>query len=246
MTPGRIFVGIGGWSYAPWRGLFYPEGLSRARELEFASRRLTSIEINATYYSTFRQDTWARWRDATPDGFVFAVKAARHCTVRKRLDTAAESVERFLGQGLAELGDRLGPINWQLAGTKRFDAGEIAAFLALLPRELAGRPLRHALEVRHDSFADPAFAELARAHSVAVVFADGEGFPEIDAATAGFAYARLMRTRDDVATGYAPAALDGWAARARDWSARGDVFVYFIAGAKHRAPAAARALIDRL
>ena len=243
---GRIHVGVGGWSFAPWRGTFYPKGWPQKRELEFASRKLTSIEINATFYSTFKPANWARWRDETPDGFVFAIKGSRFCTNRRVLASAGDAVARFVGQGLAELGDRLGPINWQFAETKAFDSGDFAAFLALLPREVGGHRLRHALEVRHHSFADERFLALARRHGAAIVFADHDEHPRIDEATADFAYARLMRTHDKVATGYRAAALDGWAAAARSWAARGDAFIYFIAGAKRRAPAAAQALIARL
>jgi uncharacterized protein YecE (DUF72 family) len=242
---GTIRIGVGGWTYAPWRGLFYPEGLPRARELEFASRRLGSIEINGTYYSIFKPASWAKWRDATPPAFVFAVKGSRFCTNRKDLTGAGEAVERFVGQGLAELGDRLGPICWQFAPTKKFAADEFAAFLALLPREVAGLELRHAIEVRHASFKSPRLYDLARRHNVAIVFADHEEFPRIDEPTADFAYARLMRARAEVETGYTDAELDRWAKAARAWARRGDAFIYFIAGAKERAPAAAEALIAR-
>lgn len=246
MSEGRIFVGVGGWSYAPWRGVFYPEGLAQKRELAHASRALTSIEINATYYSAFKPATFAKWREETPAGFVFAVKASRFCTNRRNLAEAGESVAKFLGQGLTALGDRLGPINWQFMATKKFDAAEMKAFLALLPRTLDGLPLRHALEARHPSFKDAAFHDLARAHNAAIVFADSDEFPEIDEPTADFAYARLMRSDAGVETGYAPAAIGKWAKRAKAWAARGDAFVYFIAGAKERNPAAAEALIARL
>jgi uncharacterized protein YecE (DUF72 family) len=242
---GGIRIGIGGWTYEPWRGLFYPEGLARARELEFASRRLTSIEVNGTYYSTFKPESWAKWRDATPPGFVFAVKGLRYCTNRKDLTTAGEGVARFVGQGLAELGDRLGPISWQFAPSKKFAADEFAGFLALLPREVSGLELRHAIEVRHASFKSPLLYDLARRHNVAVVFADHDDFPRIDEPTADFAYARLMRSRAEVETGYSAAELDAWAETARAWARRGDAFVYFISGAKERAPAAAEALIAR-
>jgi uncharacterized protein YecE (DUF72 family) len=147
---------------------------------------------------------------------------------------------------LAELRDRLGPINWQFMGTKRFDPGDIEAFLKLLPREVGGLPLRHALEVRHESFVDPRFYELARRYNAAIVFADSDDYPAIDEPTADFTYARLMRTRDEVETGYDARALGRWATQARGWAGRGDVFIYFISGAKHRAPAAAQALIKRL
>lgn len=243
---GNIRVGIGGWTYEPWRGLFYPAGLPHSRELEFASRQLTSIEINGTYYSTFKPTSWAKWRDETPAGFVFSVKASRYCTNRRELAAASQSIQRFIGQGLSELGDRLGPINWQFMATKKFVPEDLEDFLRLLPREVAGLPLRHALEVRHASFATPRFYELARQHEVAIVFADGEGFPMLDEPTANFTYARLMRTEDEIATGYRAADLGRWTKRAREWAKRGDVFIYFISGAKHRAPAAASALLQRL
>lgn len=244
--PGSIYVGVGGWTFEPWRGTFYPDGLPHKRELEYASRHLTSIEINGTYYSTFKPDSWRKWRDETPDGFVFALKGSRFCTNRRQLATATESVARYVGQGLGELGDRLGPINWQFMATKQFDPDDIAAFLALLPREVAGRTLRHALEVRHPSFKDERFYDLARRHNVAIVFADSDEFPMIDEPTADFTYARLMRSQESHATGYTPAALTKWAKQAKSWAQRGDVFMYFISGAKVRNPAAAQAQIARL
>ena len=225
--------------------MFYPEGLPQKRELEFASRRLTSIEINGTYYSTFKPASWAKWRDETPDGFVFAVKASRYCTNRRELSQAGESVQRFLGQGMSELRDRLGPINWQFMGTKKFDPDDFEGFLNLLPPELDGLPLRHALEVRHESFKDERFYDLARRYKAAIVFADSDEFPAIDQATADFTYARLMGTKENIKTGYTTPELDRWAKRAQAWAKRGDVFVYFISGAKLRAPAAAEALIER-
>ncbi len=243
---GKIRVGVGGWTYEPWRGVFYPAGLPRKGELEFASRRLSSIEINGTYYSTFKPASWAKWREETPEGFVFSVKASRYCTNRKELSGAGESIVRFVGQGIGELRDRLGPINWQFMGGKTFDPEDFEGFLKLLPREVEGLPLRHALEVRNHSFKNERFYDLARRHNVAVVFADDDEFPAIDEATADFTYARLMRTKEDVETGYAAADLDRWARRARAWAERGDAFVYFISGAKLRAPAAAQALIERV
>ena len=243
---GKIHIGIGGWTFAPWRGVFYPKGLAQKSELEFASRKLTSIEINGTYYSTFKPASWAKWRDETPDGFVFSVKASRFCSNRKALATAGESIERFIGQGMSELKDKLGPIEWQLMGTKKFDPEDIEAFFKLLPREIDKLPLRHALEVRHPSFKDPRFTDLARKHKIAIVFADDDEFPAIDEPTADFTYARLMRTEEEVKTGYKPAALDRWAERAKAWAKRGDAFVYFISGAKVRNPAAAQALIAKL
>jgi uncharacterized protein YecE (DUF72 family) len=243
---GKIYVGIGGWTYEPWRGVFYPEGLSQKRELEHASRHVTSIEINGTYYSTFKPETWAKWREETPEGFVFAVKASRYCTNRKELASAGESVARFVGQGLSKLGDRLGPINWQFMGTKKFVPEDFEAFLKLLPHEADGLPLRHALEVRHKSFEDKRFYDLARRYKAAIVFAEDDDFPAIDEPTADFTYARLMRSREEMKTGYTPAELDACAKRAKAWAKRGDVFTYFIAGAKERNPAAAEALIARL
>ena len=241
-----IGVGIGGWTYEPWRGLFYPKGLSQKKELGFASRALTSIEINGTYYSSFKPATWAKWREETPDGFVFAVKASRFCTNRRQLSGAGESVMRFITQGLSELGDRLGPINWQFMATKKFDPEDFEAFLKLLPPEVDGLALRHALEVRSPTFKDGRFYDLARKYNAAIVFADDDDFPEIDEPTADFTYARLMRTKPNLKTGYKPADLDAWAKRARAWAKRGDAFIYFISGAKERVPAAAQALIERL
>src|SRR5579862_8747751 len=174
---GKIRVGIGGWSYEPWRGLFYPDALPQKRELEYASRRLTSIEINGTYYSSFKPPNWIKWREETPESFVFSVKASRFCTNRRELGGAADSIAKFAGQGLSELHGKLGPINWQFMATKRFEPDDMAAFLALLPREASGVPLRHALEVRHASFKDPRFYDLARRHNAAIVFADSEEYP---------------------------------------------------------------------
>ncbi len=243
---GRTRVGIGGWDYKPWRGVFYPEGLPQRRELEFASRQLSSIEINGTFYSSFKPENFARWRDETPDGFVFSLKGSRYCTNRKVLAGAGEAIERFVHQGIAELGDRLGPINWQFAATKKFHAGDFEAFLKLLPREINRQPLRHALEVRNASFNCQQLHDLADHYACAVVFADSPDFPAIAAATGDFTYARLMRAEEEIPTGYSEAQLDHWANRARTWAKRGDVFIYFISGAKLRAPAAARALIERI
>jgi uncharacterized protein YecE (DUF72 family) len=243
MMPGKIRIGVGGWTYEPWRGAFYPADLPHKQELAFASRALTSIEINGTYYSTFKPDSWRKWRYETPDRFVFAVKASRYCTNRKVLAEAGPSIERFLGQGLTELGDKLGPINWQFMATKKFDAGDFAAFLKLLPKKHAGVALRHAVEVRHASFATEAFYELARKAGVAIVFAEDEEFPQIDQPTAPFTYARLMSSRADAKSGVTACELETIAKRVHGWARRGDVFAYFIAGAKERNPAAAQALI---
>ncbi len=246
VQPRKIYIGIGGWTFEPWRGGFYPEGLAHKRELEFASRKLSSIEINGTYYSTFKPASWAKWRDATPEGFVFSVKAARFCTDRKQLADAGEPIARFIGQGLSQLRDRLGPINWQFTAKKKFDAQDVEAFLKLLPREIDGLRLRHALEVRDASFQDPRFYDLARRYGVAIIFIDDAEFPAIDEPTADFTYARLMHTQENIETGYLAADLDHWAEQAGRWAKRGDTFVYFISGAKQRAPAAAQALIERV
>jgi uncharacterized protein YecE (DUF72 family) len=259
-----IYAGIGGWTFAPWRGTFYPKGLQHARELEHASRQVTAIEINGTFYRTQSPASFRKWAEETPDGFVFAVKGHRFVTNRKVLAEAGPSVETFLGSGVTELGAKLGPINWQLAPTKRFDPEDVEAFMKLLPKERDGIRLRHALEVRHESFVVPDFVELARRYGVAVVFADSDDYPAIPDPTADFVYARLQRCREDEPAGYAPEELDIWAKRAAAWGSGGmpadlapvgeppktgakrDVFAFFIAGDKVRAPAAAQALISRL
>lgn len=240
-----IRIGIGGWNFAPWRGSFYPSGLPQARELEHAASRVRAIEINATFYKTQGADSFKRWAAATPPGFVFAVKASRYCTNRKLLADAGDAVERFLGQGLTELGLKLGPILWQFAATKRFELDDFAAFLGMLPASRDGVALRHAIEVRHESFADPAFGALARAHGVAVVFLDPVA-PAVALDSADFVYARLQAMRHEEPTGYDAGQLDRWAAEARAWSGEREVFLFMINGAKVRAPAAAEALIARL
>jgi len=258
-----VHIGIGGWTYEPWRDNFYPKGLPHARELEYAAQHLTAIEINGTYYRTQSRDSWIKWGETVPDGFIFAVKASRFCTNRKILAEAGESIDKFLGQGLTELGPKLGPILWQFMPTKAFDAADFGAFLKLLPASQDGVRLRHAVEVRHESFVCPAFVDLARQHGVAVVYADHETYPEIADLTASFVYARLQQTRSEVPTGYDESALDHWAAVVDDWR-RGvapgslpyagdgeaammprETFVFMISGAKERAPAAAQALIAR-
>jgi uncharacterized protein YecE (DUF72 family) len=263
MVSGAIRVGIGGWDFDPWRGSFYPPGLPKAKQLDHASRCLTAIEINATYYKLQTPELFAKWRDSVPDGFQFAIKGSRFCSNRRLLAEAGEGVERFCGQGLTELGDKLGPILWQFMGTKRFDPDDFRAFLDLLPRAVAGVALRHAVEPRHDSFRDPAFVAMVRAAGVAIVFADADDYPCIADLSGDFAYARLQRSREAEATGYPAAELDRWAEVARAW-ARGespagfpyaaepppprprDSYVFFISGAKARNPAAAQALIERL
>ena len=243
---GKIFVGIGGWNFAPWRGSFYPKGLTHARELQYASRELTSIEINSTFYGLQKPATFKKWHDETPDGFVFSVKAPRFVTQRKNLAEGASSITRFLESGVLQLGAKLGPINWQLAETKHFDAKELAAFLALLPRKLEGRALRHVLEVRHESFECEEFVALARDKQVAVVEAGDSVYPRIQARTAPFSYLRVMGTKKSAPKGYAPAALARWRERVQTLARDGDVFLYFISGAKERNPQAARALLATL
>lgn len=240
---GKIFVGVGGWNFAPWRGSFYPKGLTQAHELHYASRALTSIEINSTFYGLQKSATFQKWHDETPDGFVFSVKAPRFVTQRKHLADSASSIERFLGSGVLRLGDKLGPINWQLAPTKRFDAQELDAFLALLPHKAEGRPLRHALEVRHASFDCDEFIELTRAHDVAIVEAGDSEYPHINARSASFSYLRVMGSKATAPNGYTPAALTSWQERTQTLAREGDVFMYFISGAKERNPQAALALI---
>ena len=246
MSDPQIRIGIGGWDYDPWRGTFFPKGLAKAKQLSFAAEHLTAIEINATYYRSQKPETFANWAKAVPDGFRFAVKASRFATNRKVLADGAESIDRFLGQGITELGDRLGPILWQFMATRKFDAAEFAAFLKLLPEKQDGIRLRHALEVRHESFRDPDFFALVKKANAAIVFADSDDFPEIDEPTADFTYARLQRCAEDCPTGYDEKSLDRWAEQAKAWNQRGDVFVFFISGAKVRAPAAALALQHRL
>lgn len=242
-----VRIGVGGWTYEPWRGSFYPDGLVHRRELEFAAERLTSIEINSTFYSRQKPESWRKWRDAVPPGFQFTLKASRFSTARKVLADSAGSLAVFLEQGFTELGEKLGPINWQFAETKAFERDDFARFLDLIPDRQDGLTLRHALEVRHPSFADTAFLDLARARNMAVVFADHEAFVRIDEQTADFTYARLQRSVESEVAGYDDAALDGWAKQVRKWAKGGrDVFVYFAAGAKIRNPAAAMALIERL
>ncbi|KZE30532.1 DUF72 domain-containing protein [Chelatococcus daeguensis] len=262
-APG-IRIGIGGWTYEPWRGTFYPEGLAQKRELEYASRKLTSIEINGTFYGSQKPESFARWREETPEGFVFALKGPRFATNRRVLAEAGESIERFVTGGLIELREKLGPINWQFAPTKKFDPDDFAAFLALLPKSVDGRALRHGVEVRHDSFRSPDFIALLREHEVALVVAGDSKYPQIADVTAPFVYARIMGTSEGENLGYAPAALDAWAERARAWAVGGapedletvtrhvaapqgrDVFLYVISGHKVANPAAAMALIERL
>jgi len=259
-----IRVGIGGWTFEPWRGTFYPKGLKHAEELGYASRHLTTIEINGTFYRTQSAASFAKWRDETPEDFVFAVKGHRAVVNSRKLAEASEPVDWFFKSGVLELGEKLGPILWQLAPFKKFDAEDLGGFLKLLPRQAGGRSLMHVLEVRHESFLVPAFIALLRDHNVAVVYADSDDYPAVADVTADFVYARLQRTAEENETGYDAGALDGWAKCARTWAAGGTpedlpriekkaaaksrrpVFIYMISGAKVRAPAAAMALIERV
>jgi uncharacterized protein YecE (DUF72 family) len=242
-----IRVGIGGWVFPPWRGVLYPPGLPQARELSHASRQVTAIEINGTFYGAQKPESFRRWHSETPDDFVFSVKGPRFATHRKDLASAGPSIERFLAGGVLELRAKLGPILWQFAPFLRFDEAGFEAFLALLPHEVEGQRLRHVVEVRHPSFAEPAFPELLRRHRVAVALVDDEKYPALDHVTSDFVYARLRRSTMEEAAGYPAQALDDWAARAREWQTGGrDCFLYFINGAKVRAPAAAAGLLGRL
>lgn len=263
-SPSSIRAGIGGWTFAPWRNNFYPAGLVQRRELEYASRQLRTIEVNGTFYGAQKPATYAKWAAETPAGFLFALKAPRYVVESKRLAGAGKGIEAFVFGGLDALGDRLGPINWQLAPSRTFDADDIAGFLDVLPRELNGRPLQHVLEVRHPSFASERYVALARAHGVPTVFTDAAQYPSFADATGPFVYARLMRSVADEPHGYPPAALDAWARRAHAWAqgkdlpelphagalqpdgAPRDVFIFFISSAKARNPVAAMALQARV
>jgi len=246
MSEAQIRIGTGGWTFPPWRGVFYPDKHPQAKELEFASRQLGVIEINATFYGRQKPKSWENWEKTVPDGFQFAIKGSRYCVSRSKLAESADSIANFFGQGFGVLGAKLGPILWQFAPFKRFDGDDIARFIDLLPNELDGISLRHAIEPRHESFRDDKFFDLCRARNIAVVFEDSEKYPLIEADTADFAYARLQRMSEDIATGYDDKALDGFAARAREWRKRGDTYIFMINAAKVRAPAAALALQERL
>ena len=262
---GAIRVGIGGWVFPPWRSNFYPAGLAQKHELEYASRQLTAIEINATYHRLQKPASFAKWRDATPPGFVFSVKGSQYVTNRRVLGEAGEAIGRFMASGLKELGPKLGPIVWQFATTKVFDPVDFGDFLKLLPASLDGRPLRHAVEVRHPSFMTADFLALARRHGVATVFADSDKYPSFADCSGDFVYARLMMTESRHKTGYPAERIRFWADAARRW-ARGetvdalprieaatpgknevrDVYAFFISGAKERAPGAATATLAAL
>lgn len=247
MSEGQIRIGVGGWTYPPWRGVFYPAKLPQSKELEYASRALTAIEINATFYGRQKPASWANWEKVVPEGFQFAIKGSRFCVMRSRLCEGAEGIGNFVAQGFAALGPKLGPILWQFAGRRKFDRDDIAGFIDLLPEKLDGMPLRHAIEPRHDSFNDERFFDLCRTRNIAVVFEDSDEYPCIEADTADFTYARLQRMNEEIDTGYDAATLDGFADRARKWTRDGrDSYIFMINGAKVRAPAAALALQERL
>jgi len=246
MSEGTIRIGIGGWTYPPWRGVFYPDTLPQKSELEYASRAMTALEINATFYGRQKPQSWQNWEKVAPDGFQFAIKGSRYCVMKPKLAEAGEGLAGFFAQGFAALGPKLGPILWQFAHYRKFDRDDIAGFIDLLPEKVEGVALRHAIEPRHASFNDDRFFDLCRARNIAVVLEDSDDYPTIEAHTADFAYARLQRMSEDVPTGYSDAALDGFAAKARDWRARGDAYIFMINGAKVRAPAAALALQERL
>ena len=263
-SAGRIRAGIGGWTYEPWEETFYPSDLPKKSQLNYASRQVTAIEINGTFYRLQKPDVFAKWRDDAPDDFVFAIKAPRYLTYRKQLSAANPSVPRFLESGLSALGPKLGPILWQLPPSLHFDAGDIGTFLEALPHTLDDRPLRHVLEVRHKSFIYEAYVALARKHSVATVFAHTDEFPNFADITGDFVYARLRKAIATEPTGYSKADLDAWSERAKVWAAGGapsdlpyvtqsaapkkprDVYIFFINGAKERAPAAAKHLLTLL
>jgi len=261
----QIRIGIGGWNYEPWHKTFYPAEIAQSRELEYASRHVTAIEINGTFYRLQKPAVFAKWHDSTPESFRFSIKAPRFIVQRKDLTSAGTAMERFLGSGITELKSKLGPILWQLADTKAFDAREIDDFLGLLPATAGTLPLRHALEVRHASFLTREFLDIASKRGVAVVYEDDATHPALCDLTSSFVYARLRRCVASCATGYPLAALKKWSLRAQLWASGKepadlprvtaarktaapprDVFIYFINGAKERAPAAAQKLISLL
>ena len=246
MSEGRIRIGIGGWTYPPWRGTFYPVKFPQAKELEYAASKLGAIEINATFYSRQSPKSWEKWGKSAPDGFQFAIKGSRYCVMRSRLCEGAEGIGNFFAQGFAALGPKLGPIMWQFAPRRKFDRDDIAGFIDLLPTEVDGIKLRHAIEPRHESFRDERFFDLCRARNIAIVFEDSDDYPLIEADTADFSYARLQRMREEVPTGYDAKSIDTLVAMAKKWRKSGDTYIFMINGAKVRAPAAALALQDRL
>ncbi|KQZ78164.1 hypothetical protein ASD64_12470 [Mesorhizobium sp. Root157] len=262
---GTIRAGMGGWTFEPWDTSFYPEKLAKAKQLHYASRQVPTIEVNGTYYSSFKEPTFVKWANESPEGFIFSLKGNRFVTNRRVLGEAGESMMRFLGSGVAALGDKLGPILWQFMPTKKFDPDDFEAFLKLLPEKQDGVSLRHAVEVRNDSFIVPEFPALARKYKVAIVYADHEKYPAIADVTGDFVYARLQTGKDVNPDCYEPKRLDEWADRAKTWATGQepgslskadqktsapakprDVFVYFITEGKVRAPFGAIALMKRV
>jgi uncharacterized protein YecE (DUF72 family) len=266
-TIGHIRAGIGGWNYAPWRNNFYPLKWPQRRELEFASRQVSAIEVNSTYYGAQKPATYAKWKNETPEGFIFSLKAPRYATEGKILANAGKTIDAFIYGGIAELGDRLGPVSWQFTPHRRFDRDDFAAFLDLIPTEINGRALRHVLEVRNSTFMCEEYLALAREHRFPTVFTDSPDYPSFADITGDFIYARLMRSQPSISTGYSTDALENWATRARQWASGSepedlphvkksttetkktkprDVYIYFISAAKERNPAAAMALKEFL
>ncbi|CAN5802941.1 DUF72 domain-containing protein [soil metagenome] len=270
---GDTRVGISGWTYPPWRGVFYPVGLRQRDELAYAAARLGSVEVNGSFYSLQRPTSYRSWRDQTPDDFALSVKGGRFITHLKRLAGVETALANFFASGVLALGPKLGPVLWQLPPTLRFDADRLATFFELLPRtagqaasmakwhdakvpddralttaEVADQPLRHALEVRHDSLAAPEALELLRAHHIGLVVADTAGrWPQLTEVTSDFVYVRLHGAEELYASGYDDEALDRWADRVRGWQQEGfDVYCYFDNDVKVRAPFDAMALMDRL
>lgn len=283
---GTIRIGISGWTYPPWRGPFYPAKHPQKRELEYAARQFRSIEINGTFYGSQKPDTFAKWHDETPAGFVFALKAAKYITHERRLRDIATPLANFFAQGLLRLGPKLGPLLWQFPPNMIFDEERWAQFLPLLPHSTAAaarlaerndgrkpswteidedRPLRHAVEIRHESFRDPRFVDMLRDHNVALVCADTVAWPRLMDLTSDFVYCRLHGEEDLYASGYTDAALDDWARRVRAWARGGepadaervgpkarlrpqgrDVFVFFDNSVKVKSPENAKSLMDRL
>ncbi|MNE03669.1 hypothetical protein D3C80_961790 [compost metagenome] len=258
---GTIRSGIGGWTFEPWEGTFYPEKLAKKRQLEYAASKLSVIEVNGTYYGSQKPETFAKWASEVPDGFIFSLKASRFTTNRKVLADAGESIEKFLTQGLVELGDHLGPLLWQFAPTKKFEPEDFEAFLKLLPEKLEGLPLRHVVEVRHDSFKVPEFVALLEKYNIAPVCAEHFDYPMIADVTADFVYARLQKGSDDIPTCYADGDMKEWAKRLTTWAEGGvpnslplvdekrtvkreprDVFAFFIHEGKVNAPQGAMAM----
>ena len=212
---GSIYIGIGGWTFEPWRGEFYPKGLPHAKELAYAAERLTSIEINGTFYRTQTPATFRKWASEVPNGFKFSLKGPRFATNRRVLKEAGDSIKRFLDSGITELGGHLGPLLWQFAPTKKFDASDFGGFLELLPAKFGGQTLRHVIEVRHDSFRNGEFIALLRKFDMPVVYTDHVKYPNIADATGTFIYARLQRGKDSVPTAYPPKDIKAWASRLR-------------------------------